>query len=91
MISMISIVISDNQNKNNEIIKDNERKLSLSVSLSLSAIAINTINFSKLFENYSKWIAYDIMFTILKHKILFTDSFAQSLIRFTVIVRIRVN
>lgn len=88
MISMISIVISDNQNKNNEIIKDNERKLSLSVSLSLSAIAIN---FSKLFENYSKWIAYDIMFTILKHKILFTDSFAQSLIRFTVIVRIRVN
>lgn len=91
MISMISIVISDNQNKNNEIIKDNERKLSLSVSLSLSAIAINTINFSKLFENYSKWIAYDIMFTILKQKILFTDSFAQSLIRFTVIVRIRVN
>lgn len=85
MISMIS------DNRNNEMIKDNERMLSLSLSLSLFVIAINIRNFSKLLENCSgKRIAYDIMFTILK-QILFTDSFAQSLIRFTVIVRIRVN
>lgn len=60
MISMISIVISDNQNKNNEIIKDNERKLSLSVSLSLSLCYRNKYNkflkiIRELFEMDSLW------------------------------------
>lgn len=53
--------------------KDNEGRLRLSLCRNKCKLRGNGHN------------VYDIMFTILK-QILFTDSLAQSLIRFTVIV-----